>query len=511
MLITVDRFSTLNLKGSTVFLSGTMDVLKALRLVDQLVFEKTGKYLNDLERRVFIGSWNGQTYEKIHPTNPEYLEKTVGYLLWQKLSDVLGEKVTKKRIRGAVERLLLRRNLVFISYRGAEIDQEVANQLKSLLQEIGYICFMRNLDEILTSPSDSTVTNPPEIDWELKLCQSFILILSAQSAVSEMMLEQLKRLYQWRDTTETTPQLLGISIGHIGALPLSHDVRHYLKDFLIHKWPSSADYQAISPWLKIQLQSTSTDSDSPYSDQDAIEQTDIEGSHSRISSASVEFPMPTAEPEIPQGQVRLASTLYIERPPYELQCYEAIARPGALIRLKAPRQMGKTSLMARILNQATERGYQAIPISFQHADRHIFQDLGSLLQWFCTKVARKLHITPQIEDHWVDTYGSKDNCTAYFEDYIFPKIKSPLVLGLDEVDAVFQHPTIADDFFGLLRAWYEEASYGSDDSKLWEQLRLVVVHSTEVYLPLDVNQSPFNVGLPIELPTFTALHNEEMN
>jgi serine/threonine-protein kinase len=30
-----------------------------------------------------------------------------------------------------------------------------------------------------------------------------------------------------------------------------------------------------------------------------------------------------------------------------------------------------------------------------------------------------------------------------------------------------------------------------------------VVHSKEVYVPLNINQSPFNVGLPIELPEFT--------
>jgi hypothetical protein len=80
---------------------------------------------------------------------------------------------------------------------------------------------------------------------------------------------------------------------------------------------------------------------------------------------------------------------------------------------------------------------------------------------------------------------------------------APLVLGLDEVDRVFEYPQIADDFFGLLRAWYEEAGYGDSNSELWEKLRLVVVHSTEVYVPMNVNQSPFNVGLPIELPEFS--------
>jgi AAA-like domain len=72
-------------------------------------------------------------------------------------------------------------------------------------------------------------------------------------------------------------------------------------------------------------------------------------------------------------------------------------------------------------------------------------------------------------------------------------------LGLDDVDRVFQYPHIAADFFGLLRAWYEES--GSGD---WSKLRLVIAHSTEVYIPLQSDESPFNVGLPIELSEFTA-------
>jgi AAA-like domain len=143
-----------------------------------------------------------------------------------------------------------------------------------------------------------------------------------------------------------------------------------------------------------------------------------------------------------------------------------------------------------------------VPLSFQHADRAVFESLDQLLQWLCTRVTRRLQLPYAVDQHWSDTYGSKDNCTAYFEDCLFPNINSPLVLALDEVDRVFQHPKIADDFFGLLRAWYEEAGYG-DESGLWDKFRLIVVHSTEVYIPLDVNQSPFNVGLPIELSEFS--------
>ena len=66
------------------------------------------------------------------------------------------------------------------------------------------------------------------------------------------------------------------------------------------------------------------------------------------------------------------------------------------------------------------------------------------------------------------------------------------------MDCVFQQPKIASDFFGLLRAWHEDAK----SRDIWKKLRLVVVHSTEPYISMDVNQSPFNVGLPIELPEF---------
>ncbi len=58
--------------------SQTMDVEEALEFIDQLVYVKTGKHLNDLEREVFSGSWQGHTYEKMYPINPEYVEKDVG-------------------------------------------------------------------------------------------------------------------------------------------------------------------------------------------------------------------------------------------------------------------------------------------------------------------------------------------------------------------------------------------------------------------------------------------------
>ena len=210
--------------------------------------------------------------------------------------------------------------------------------------------------------------------------------------------------------------------------------------------------------------------------------------------------------ELPEGQVSLASSFYIERPPMEERCYEMILQPGALIRIKAPQQMGKTSLMARILNHAAKRGYKTVSLNFQLAERSVFSNLDQLLRWLCAYIGLELQLPNKLVDYWDDILGSKINCTAYFEKYLLAQIERPIVLGLDEVERVFHCPEIAEEFFDILRTWHEE----SKKREIWKKLRLVVVNSTEAYLPLTINKSPFNVGLPIDLGEFTTAQIQEL-
>ncbi|MDZ8078252.1 MAG: AAA-like domain-containing protein [Nostoc sp. DcaGUA01] len=203
--------------------------------------------------------------------------------------------------------------------------------------------------------------------------------------------------------------------------------------------------------------------------------------------------------EEPEGQVSLESRLYVERPPIEKRCCEAIIKSGALIRIKAPRQMGKSSLMLRILNHATKQDYQTASLNFQLVDRDSLRSLDQFLQWFCNSVTGELNLDDRLADYWKEGVGSKNKCTNYFQRYLLPELKRPVLLCLDEVDEVFQYLKIATDFFGMLRAWHEDAKL----KPIWKNLRLVIVHSKEVYIPLNINQSPFNVGVPIELPQLT--------
>src|SRR5919202_1730678 len=208
----------------------------------------------------------------------------------------------------------------------------------------------------------------------------------------------------------------------------------------------------------------------------------------------------TGQLELPGGQVPLDSIFYIERPPVEARAYEEIVKPGSLIRIKAPKQMGKTSLMARLLAHAENQGYRSVTLNFELADHEVFTNLDKFLQWFCATVTDDLQLSIELDKYWSKFLVSKKNCTNYFEKYLLPTIGTPLTLGLDAVDRIFPHEKVADDFFGLLRAWHEKAK----QNNIWKNFRLVIVHGTEVYIPLSNDQSPFNVGLPIELSEFKS-------
>jgi transcriptional regulator with XRE-family HTH domain len=217
-----------------------------------------------------------------------------------------------------------------------------------------------------------------------------------------------------------------------------------------------------------------------------------------VESDILSKPEKEIELELPGGQVPLGSPFYVERDFIESECYKTILQPGALIRVLAPRRMGKSSLMARILQTATEQHYQTVIIDFQLADREIFQDLDKFLRWFCANVGLGLQLSNQIAEYWDELFGSQVSCKMYFEQYLLPSATQPIVLALDDIDRLFAYPKLAGDFFGLLRTWHEEAK----NRDIWRKLRLVVLHSTEMYIPLSANKSPFNVGLAIKLPPF---------
>lgn len=199
------------------------------------------------------------------------------------------------------------------------------------------------------------------------------------------------------------------------------------------------------------------------------------------------------------------SDFYVERPPTEQRCYEAIKQLGALIRIKAPDKMGKTSLMNRILTYARANNFQIVTLSCRRlVNRQVATDMERFLQSFCAVVSNELGLSNKVNEYWDKQLTPSYNTSEYFKKYLLANTANDFVLALNDVDLIFEHHEIAQDFCSLLRSFHDMARRGDPNSKIWEKLRLIIVHSTEFYTSLDINNSPLaNVGLVVDLPEFS--------
>ena len=94
------------------------------------------------------------------------------------------------------------------------------------------------------------------------------------------------------------------------------------------------------------------------------------------------------------------SQLYVERLAIELVCEQALAQPGALLRLKGSRLLGKTSLMERVLAKMSRDDYKVVNLSLKLADKTThFRDLNRFLRWFCSNISKELELLNQLDEY----------------------------------------------------------------------------------------------------------------
>jgi len=205
----------------------------------------------------------------------------------------------------------------------------------------------------------------------------------------------------------------------------------------------------------------------------------------------------------------LADPAYVRRPPIETECHAALRCSKALIRIKAPMRMGKTSLISELVGCGQRLGYVTIRLNMLRLDESDIKQPERVVKWFCRNIHRYLYCqqkdcTDSIDGLWDSAYGSNDNCTIYFEQHVLDRANTPIVLAIDNLDRIFPYDASAIDFLGLLRSWHE------DDSAPWRKLRMVLAHSTDLYPALDVEHSPFNVGKAVKLSEFTHEQVQEL-
>ena len=127
-----------------------MDSDKALEFIDNILVQKGKRRLNDIQRAVFRGSWEDRAYKEIRRhyrlgCSDDYLMKDVGPELWQLLREVLGQRVTKKNLKGPVELLWTQLE--------REIDVEKNGSHPPSINSNGSL----PVDEVATTPKPSVI------------------------------------------------------------------------------------------------------------------------------------------------------------------------------------------------------------------------------------------------------------------------------------------------------------------------------------------------------------------
>lgn len=191
------------------------------------------------------------------------------------------------------------------------------------------------------------------------------------------------------------------------------------------------------------------------------------------------------------------------------QVLQALENNVSLLRIKGIKGSGKTWLLENvIIPEAKRKGYLTVSLDFRKSPNlngfELNKKLEELLKWLCKQIQKELGLNLDLNGFWDKMDDPKSNATNYLEQ-IFSKIDGNILLiGLDEIENIFNNPSISIDFCDLLRGWAEESSRNNRNSHLWKQVRIVVLHSREKYAQLDINSSPLaGAGRYISLNEFT--------
>jgi len=234
---------------------------------------------------------------------------------------------------------------------------------------------------------------------------------------------------------------------------------------------------------------------------------------SKLDPASVPIPRPQvrfeawAALEAPAGAVRPQSPFYVERVA-DSQLRRQLAGQGTTTTIQAGRQTGKTSLLTHAMNAYQGEQCRIIYLDFHLVDEESGKDLTSFLRFLSDAIAEQLDLEWEAVDrYWQAARNPAQTFNRFLQQEVLRRFECPILLAIDEAD-VLLGAEYKKHFFALLRAWDSRRAFDAD----WRKLSLVMVISTHPYLLIDdVNLSPFNVGLNIQLRDFSPDQVADLN
>ncbi len=364
---------------------------------------------------------------------------------------------------------------IFISYSHAiPVEKALADCLHAQLTEQG-------LETFIDSGIQTGTNWVREIHARIEWCEAFIVLLSSAGQDSEMVQYEVRLAWQ-RNQSKGLPMILPVRLNDFDVL--DYELDKYLGELQYLPWQGPADNRHVLQNITAVLQNATDQSPSPS--QNLLPR-----------QTSPLRPQVTIDPRgliVPGGTTRPSDNYYLKRHADNVVS-DLAAHSNETLVIKAPRQMGKSSLLVRYLLACREAGKQIAFIDLSQFSDRDMEEYPVFLTRIAQAFQRALRL--EVEQPRIET---QQNLIWWMEDQVVGGINAPLTIAFDETDRVFGREYQAD-FFTMLRHWHNARA---DIFGTWENTDLALSISTEPYLLInEADRSPFNVGLTQELNCFS--------
>jgi hypothetical protein len=377
---------------------------------------------------------------------------------------------------------------IFISYkRNVSPD--------SLVAEAVFEALRRDHDVFMDTTLQVGERWAERIQNAIKESDYLIIFLSAYSVHSEMVIAEIETAHH-HGKAHGKPAILPVRLAY--EEPLVYPLSAYLNPLQWAFWNLESD----TPRLVAELRRAVSGGNLP---DDAVEMVMPASAEEEIPTAFANMPRDLGSPE---GTMPHQSMFYIERET-DREALQALREgDGVTITIKGPRQMGKSSLLNRLMSDKSGRGMKTAFIDFQMIENSVIENADLFYRQFCSLLSWEFEVEDRTEEFWKNPLGQVQKTTNYIQRHLLKELREAhVLLAMDEVERMFTSP-FRSDFFSMLRSWHNNRARGGD----WTRFNMALVTSTEPYqLIADLNQSPFNVGAVIELKDFTLQQVSDLN
>jgi DNA-binding SARP family transcriptional activator len=343
-------------------------------------------------------------------------------------------------------------------------------------------------------------------------------ILGPRQWLAEQYVQALSQLLTLAEEAEDLRRALNYAHRLVAADPLREGSHHELIRLLATAGQPAAALRQYLELERLLEQELSVTPDPTIRDlAQQIEASQLVRSRLKIPPSEPETGVHSSLPELldphwsrepATGALPVDSPYYIDRAA-DTEFQAAIARRDSLVLVKGARQMGKTSLLARGLQQASEAGARIVLTDFQMLNAPQLQSVDTLFQTLAHWMALQLEVDTLPGEVWNRGCGPSINFELYLRRQVLSQLAAPLVWGLDEADRLFPYE-FASEVFALFRSWHNRRAL--DRTGPWGRLTMVITYATEAHLFItDLNQSPFNVGTRVTLEDFTRGQVADLN